>query len=271
MKATVLIDNLSSAPIRGEWGLSIQIDYRGRQVLLDTGASDLFLKNAGLLGIDISAVEWAVLSHAHYDHADGMAPFFEANETAKFYLRAGSGENCYKKVFLRHKYIGLPRGILKAYKDRVVYVDGVLELAPGIRLIPHSTPNLAEVGRANRMYVRSQGRWRPDDFSHEQSLVFDTETGLVIFNSCSHAGVDNIIREVAEAWPERPIRAVVGGFHLYRHTDEEVRALARRLRDTGVRDFFTGHCTGERPFRILQEELGDRARQLHAGLTLEFP
>lgn len=75
MKATVLADNIPQGELRGEWGLSIYIEYQGRNILLDTGASDLFLRNAGKLGKDIAKADYAVLSHAHYDHADGMRVF----------------------------------------------------------------------------------------------------------------------------------------------------------------------------------------------------
>ena len=76
MIATVLTDNIADGELQGEWGLSIYIEYQNRNILLDTGASDLFLKNAEKLGRKIEDVDYAVLSHAHYDHADGMDAFF---------------------------------------------------------------------------------------------------------------------------------------------------------------------------------------------------
>ena len=87
--------------------------------------------------------------------------------------------------------------------------------------------------------------------------MLDTPRGLVLCNSCCHAGADTVVREVQAAFPGRPIRAIVGGFHLSATPDQEVRALARRLRDTGVERVLTGHCTGERGFALLREELGD--------------
>ena len=100
--------------------------------------------------------------------------------------------------------------------------------------MPHSTPELERVGRRERMYRLENGRWRPDDFSHEQSLVLDTAKGLVIFNSCSHGGAANIINEVAAAFPDKTVYALIGGFHLYNKPASEVRALAEKLRQTGV-------------------------------------
>ena len=77
-------------------------------------------------------------------------------------------------------------------------------------------------------------RYIPDDFRHEHSLVFEMGDGVVVFNSCSHAGADNIINEVMKAYPGKRIIAMIGGFHLFNKSDEYVRAFARRVGDTGV-------------------------------------
>ncbi len=84
MLATILIDNIACGELKGEWGLSIYIEYNGKNILLDTGASDLFAKNAQKLEKSIESVDYAVLSHAHYDHSDSMATFFNLNDHAPF-------------------------------------------------------------------------------------------------------------------------------------------------------------------------------------------
>lgn len=270
MKAIVVVDNISKDNIAGEWGLSIVIEYGSKKILLDTGASGLFLENANRLGIDIQNIDYAVLSHAHYDHAEGMKNFFEANDRADFYLRQGCGENCYMKKWFIHKYIGIPKNILDEYKERIVYTKGDYALFPGAALIPHKTEGLSAIGKKNMMYIRNEKKWTPDDFSHEQSLVFETSAGLIIFNSCSHGGVDNIINEVAATYPGKKMKAMVGGFHLYNKSKEEVRELARRIKMTGIESIYTGHCTGDRSFGILQEELGEMVHQLYAGLVINL-
>ena len=111
---------------------------------------------------------------------------------------------------------------------------------------------------------------RPDDFSHEQSLVFETQRGLCIFNSCSHAGASEIIEEVRATFPGRPIYAYVGGFHLYRKTPEEVEAFAERLAECGVERILTGHCTGDEAFAILKARLGERITQFRVGLEADI-
>lgn len=270
LKATVLIDNISQNELQPEWGLSIYMEYAGKRILLDTGASDRFAKNANKLGLDLSQVDFGVLSHAHYDHANGMDIFFEKNKTAVFYLRKGCGENCYGKKFIFRKYIGIKKGVMQKYKDRIILAEDEYEIMPGVNLIPHKEKDLFHIGRKNSLYIKRGGLLRPDNFVHEQSLVFDTEKGLVIFNSCSHGGADRIIREIAQSYPNKQIYALIGGFHLYHCSTEEVRALAERIRETGIQKVYTGHCTGKAGYTVLKEELGDMVQQLETGLVIEI-
>lgn len=271
MKAVVLVDNIPCESFRGEWGLSYYIEHDGHRVLLDAGQSSLFAKNAALLGISLDSVECAVLSHAHYDHADGMGAFFRANRTAPLYLRRCSYEKCFDlKNPGAPRYIGIGKGILKAYKKRLCYVDGKTQLYENAYLLPHTAPGLDAVGRRANMFIRRNHAWVPDAFAHEQSLVLRTEKGLVIFSSCSHAGPGVILRETAEAFPGEDIYAFVGGLHLYIRTPEEIRASAEEIRAAGVRRIVTGHCTGEAAFKILAEELGDAVVQMHSGMEIEF-
>lgn len=268
MFAKVIIDNISKNELLPEWGLSIYIEHEGHKFLLDTGSSNKFVKNARELGIPLEEIEYGILSHAHYDHADGMAAFFDQNKKAQFYLREGAAENCYGKKWIFRKYIGIHKGFLRDYQERIVYASGDYELASGVYLIPHKTLGLEQIGKKANLYIKRDGKLCGDDFSHEQSLVFDTPQGLVIFNSCSHAGADNIINEISATFPEKQIYALIGGFHLYKSSEQEVRALAQRIKETGIRKIVTGHCTGQRAFDILKEELGDVAEQIYAGMEM---
>ncbi len=272
MRATVLIDNISKNELTAEWGLAIHIEYNGQQILLDTGTTGAFSDNAKELGIDLEEVAFGVLSHAHYDHADGMDTFFEVNKTAPFYLRAGSKENCYDYDEAEPesaRYIGIKEGTLEKYKDRIRYADGDCKILDGVYLIPHKTEGLEKIGEKAHMYVLEGEDFIPDDYSHEQSLVLETSNGLVIFNSCSHGGADNIIREIESTFVGQKIYAIVGGFHLYKSSEEEVRALARRIKDTGIEKVVTGHCTGDAAYGILKEELGECLEQIYTGLVME--
>ncbi len=275
MKAIVLVDNnlpaesAGETELRPEWGLSVYIEHEGQRILLDTGKSGNFARNAKCLGVDLEAVDFGVLSHAHYDHADGMADFFEINKKADFYLREGTRENCYGRKRYFGKYIGICKGYLENYKDRIVYASGKAEIAQGVTLLPHSTVGLQKIGRYSKLYVKRGGLIRSDDFKHEQSLVIEEKEGLWIFSSCSHGGACNIIREVEKAFPGKKIYAMVGGLHLFRLGEAEVRRIACEIKQMGVEKIYTGHCTGDGALAVLKEELGDRVEAIFTGMCIE--
>ena len=270
-KLTVIVDNTADCGLEGEWGLSILAEIGGRKILVDTGKSELFADNLKALGFDMAAVDYGVLSHAHYDHANGMPRFFKDNQSAKFYLRDGAAENCYKrwKVILK-KYIGLPKNVTSEYADRIEYVSGDYRLCEGAWLVPHKTEGLELIGKREKMLIKTARGWKTDSFAHEQSLVLDTDKGLVIVNSCSHGGVMNIVREVQETFLDKHIYGYIGGMHLFNKSDEFVRDVASGLEAAGVDFVCTGHCTMGHAYKVMKEILGDKLCQLKVGLVMEF-
>ncbi len=215
-------------------------------------------------------MDTGILSHSHYDHSDGMDKFFTLNETAPFYISSSCEDNCYGKRFIFSKYIGIKKGLTERYKDRIIRVKGNMRLCDRVHLICHTSENLQAIGKKTGLYKKVNRKLVPDDFDHEQSLVFETEKGLVIFNSCSHAGPENILREIKSAFPEKDIYAYFGGLHLYRSDEAEIRRMAEVLRDSTLQLVVTGHCTGDKPYKLLKETLGDRLSQLSAGRVIEI-
>ena len=270
MKITVLSDNIApdNSSLKGEWGLSFHIEEKGKIYLLDTGASSLFSEKAEKLGIDLSEVDTGILSHSHYDHSDGMDEFFCLNSKAPFYISSECKDNCYGKRFIFSKYIGIKRGLTKKYADRIIRAKGNTKLCEDVHLICHTSENLQEIGKKTGLYRKINGKLIPDDFDHEQSLVFDTEKGLVVFNSCSHAGPENILYEIKSAFPEKNVYAYFGGLHLYRSNEEEIRRMAEVLKKSSLQLIVTGHCTGDKAYKILKEILGDRLSQLAVGKVI---
>lgn len=274
MTVTVLMENTAPEGLACEHGLSVYIEHEGRRYLLDAGSSDALLQNAARLGADLTLVDTAVLSHGHYDHSGGFPAFLEQNHTAPLYLRVQAEEETCRAD---GTYIGIPEE-LREHGDRLHRVTGRETLAPGVFLLPHTTVGLADRGKAARLFRRKDGELLPDDFSHEQTLVFVTPGGLVLFSSCSHAGADTVTIEAMDAFPGLPVRAFFGGFHLKGRggdatlgvSPEEARALGRRLLALGVEDIWTGHCTGVPAYALLKEVLGQRLHPLSTGLRVSI-
>lgn len=277
MEVAVLVENTSSDDFEGEHGLSFFVRHKGSDYLIDAGKSGLYLKNAWRMGIDLSDVDCAFLSHGHYDHSGGFEEFFKINHSAKVYLQEDCRrKDCYKIVDSRKKYIGIPESLLDSYEDRFSYVGGFGEIAEDVFICPHTTENLVLRAKRANMYALCDGELEVDDFSHEQSVVFREEDGLYVFNSCSHGGVENILDEIREFFPGEDIRAFFGGFHLMGAdgvdscslSREEVMELGELLLKSCDATFFTGHCTGNAPLKWLREVLGERLVQIHTGMRV---
>ena len=102
-----------------------------------------------------------------------MEEFFSRNPELPFYLRKGAGEDCYGKKLIFYRYIGIHRGFLNRFRDRIRYAEGREEILPGVFLpLPHTTRS-GPKGKKAGMYVRREGCWHPDCFDHEQSLVLN--------------------------------------------------------------------------------------------------
>ena len=268
-RITIGVDNIPDSGLKEEWGLSLYIEYGEKSILLDAGASDLFIDNYRRLGIDLKDVDYAVLSHAHYDHANGFPSFLRLNDKAKLYVNECVGSDCYFKKLFVSKYIGIPRALTSEFEDRIVRASGVYTITDGVYLVSHKVDGYPAVGKKNMMYRKTPEGWKPDDLKHEQSLVIDTDRGLMIFNSCSHSGPENIINEVRERFPDKKIYGYVGGLHLYYMTNQEIKEVIRQLDESGIEYIATGHCTKDRAYKMLKDGLGDKVHQFRTGLVIE--
>ncbi|MCD7753251.1 MAG: MBL fold metallo-hydrolase [Clostridiales bacterium] len=274
---TVLIENTSTGCLACEHGLSLLIEFAGRRLLLDTGSTGAFCKNADALGVSLAGLDACVLSHGHYDHSGGFAALFLREPTARVYARKTALDVYYSAAGGMHE-ISVPQEVA-SQRDRFLPVDGVCEILPRVFLVPHSTAGLDLIGEKSGLYKNQDGQIVPDDFAHEQSLVIDAADGLVIFNSCSHAGAANIIREARAACGGKRVCAYVGGLHMKgkrdgreicAFSDAEVELLCDALRREGVRQIYTGHCTGAPGLEALRSRLGDRVYRLSTGLRFEL-
>ncbi len=278
MKVTVLMENtaLEGCGLTPEHGLSLYIEYRGKKLLLDAGATEKFADNAQALGVDLAAVELAVLSHGHNDHAGGLGQFFRLNRQASVYICAGAAGPVYAEHPDGRCFIGIDREVWTQFQSRFTEVEGTSLLTEGVWLVPDTLRDPAFTGRAtNLLYQRGEGDFIPDDFRHEQSLVLEEERGLVVFNSCSHTGIVNIVRGVLEQFPGKKVFAVVGGLHMFGRdhaglncTPEYVYQVADTLKKLGVEEIYTGHCTGEMALSLLRERFGPGCHALSTGKVL---
>lgn len=99
----------------------------------------------------------------------------------------------------------------------------------------------------------------------------------MVLNSCSHGGIVNIVRGVADRLPGKKVYAVVGGFHMAAKgqgalncSPEYVFRVADALKELGVEEIYTGHCTGQTALELLRERFGPGCHALTTGQVLNF-
>jgi 7,8-dihydropterin-6-yl-methyl-4-(beta-D-ribofuranosyl)aminobenzene 5'-phosphate synthase len=280
MKITVLVDNNENPrrpDLHAEHGLSLLVETRGLQILFDTGASSLFLDNAGLLGLDLSRVSAVVLSHGHYDHGGGLAAFAAINAHARVYAGPGAFEgHSIKAVGPFRKSIGVRKGLQSILGDRVSIVEAQQEIAGGVFLQSRIEAPARASAERKAFYRDTADGVQEDDFAHEVMLAVVEKDGLVLFTGCSHNGILNMIEAARKAFPVEEIKAVIGGFHLTNpvtrklaETQDTITAMGRTLAgNSAVRRVFSGHCTGKAAYQLLKHEMGEKLDQLEVGMQI---
>lgn len=263
----VLIENTTDSELKCEHGLSLYIEYGDKKILIDAGSTGAFAENAKKLGIDLAAIDMAFLSHGHYDHSGGFDAFIDVNKHAPVYAMEAVLNSYASTTGGTLHEIGIPQPVKEVLGGRITKVREAIKVAEGITLVPHNTRGLEKIGERAGLYRERSGEWVPDDFAHEMSVVFETDAGLVICNSCSHGGLQNIVEEVKTIFHEEKVYAYIGGLHMKGRKDgeevctftrEEVKVLTDYIKAEGIEMLITGHCTGAPAMKLLGEELENR-------------
>lgn len=261
-KITVIVDAFGGdAPLQQDWGYAALVEANGKRILFDTGNDAArFAANLRALDIDLASIDFAVVSHRHGDHTDGLRELRRANPRITVYvpddeyfggdtppaLYAGTEPSLptTQRYFGGRPPTSVPHGT-PWDGLRFVRVRGVREIAPGIRVAGNAAPD--------------------GPFAHlaELSLSIDTPDGQVVVVGCSHPGIERIL--AAFDAPRRPVALLAGGLHWTPLPRDEIDTLAGTLHDRWqVAAVAPGHCTGETGFLALMRRFGQRYR--HAGV-----
>ena len=282
MRIITLVENRpspSDPELVAEWGLSLYVEIGRHRILVDMGASDAFARNAKRLGVDIAAIDAAILSHHHYDHGGGLRRFLELNATAKVFIGERPAGQPTARVFgLLKRNIGLDQSLFGQYPDRFRFVEKCTDVVPGVCVLPNIGGEHPRPSGNKILFIRKGGNYVPDAFRHEVVVVLRERGSLVVLTGCSHNGLVNMVETVVREFPGIPIKAVVGGFHLValphfkRMSDSEpvVAGIGQAVLNLGVGTTYTGHCTGSKAFEVLRHTMGDRVREIRTGSLLEI-
>ena len=233
VRIIVVIDNYPHCSgLKTVWGLSIYAEVCGVKFLFDAGPDpDILKNNAKLLGINLSNLDFVVISHEHGDHRCGLPYVAKTCPGIKVYVPTSSK-------------------LLKEYVTdlgfRVVGVEKTIEVAPGI-------------------YVIGETYGPP----YEVAVAVNTSRGIIVLVGCSHPGVSTILKKVIND-VEGNIYAVVGGFHLSSAPENEIISVVDDLVSLGVKKVYPIHCSGDYIRNYLKTNYPDIYGDGGVGMELVF-
>jgi 7,8-dihydropterin-6-yl-methyl-4-(beta-D-ribofuranosyl)aminobenzene 5'-phosphate synthase len=276
LKIQILSTMLADEGI-GEWGFGAIVEVDGQRILFDTGARPTtVLENAKELKADLAQVPQVVLSHNHSDHTGGLLTLRKdvAARAPGALARVHVGRGLFWSRPRGEGEANLPLKMRADYAAAgITFVEheGPQQILPGVWLtgpVPrvHPERNWSDVGQ-----VRTPEGLVEDTIPEDQSLVFDTDQGLVILAGCGHAGIVNTIEYARKVVRAAPIHAIVGGLHLYALDDERLNWTADQLKANGLANLVGAHCTGiEAVYRIRQRAGLDRKTAVVGAVGSSF-
>ena len=282
MKISVLVENTISEnlaeknlPLQAEHGLSLFIQTQNKNILFDMGQTNLFAKNASLLGINLQTVDFAILSHGHYDHGGlssplpatlkneyfGIEAFAHINQKAPIFINSNAFSQNYNA---NKKYIGLNQELLQSkIAERFVFVQDEKEITQNIKLFSCNSYKKSVATNAFGLMQLQNGTFVPDNFNHEHYLLIQENDKKILISGCSHKGILNIVE-----WFKPDF--LIGGFHFKSLDVEnpcqklELESYAKKLASYNTK-YFTCHCTGTQQFEILKSIMKEKVEYISTG------
>jgi 7,8-dihydropterin-6-yl-methyl-4-(beta-D-ribofuranosyl)aminobenzene 5'-phosphate synthase len=269
-RITILYDAFSdNKAVTRDWGFSALVEHDGKRILFDTGNNAAtFEHNVKALGVDLSKLDFVVISHRHADHTTGLKYLLSVNPNVPIYaplesfgLFGGAAPPTLIKpdpsLPERMRYYDgkYPDKIPTGYPwtgGNLVLVDKLTEISPGIFLVFTISKN------PGTLELR------------ELSLALRGPEGLSIIVGCSHPGIEEILQAASSIDPR--VHFLCGGLHLVSTPETEIDRLVDNLKNKWkLEKIAPGHCTGEPAFLHLQKAFGDDYLYAGAGTQLEIP
>ena len=230
-------DKVSNAALESEHGFSLYVETPAQKFIFDCGQSGLAWQNAVKLGVDLTQINFVVISHSHYDHAGGFPSLLKIVKPKKIY----TGKNFWQEKFsktddgFKYRGAGFTFQDLARWKIEQKICDDILELDENSWLAGNFDTRF-KVSIPEK-FVRGENK-SLDNFDDEICLVLRDGDGAAVVVGCSHVGILNIVSTVQRRL-DLPIKTVIGGIH-----SDDMKIFAR-LEDFGVENFYLCHCSGD--------------------------
>jgi len=259
MKLSVLTDNTAGGYFSAEHGLSYLIEYNDRKVLFDTGHSDIFIRNAELLNINLDEVEIVVLSHGHWDHGNGLKYLKNKKlicHPNSFIKRYRKNDNINIGLELTHDELQKQFEVIKSRKpypisDKIIFLGEI--------------PRLNSFEAKTTMFIDEE---QNDDFVIDDSaiaIIINDE--LIVISGCSHSGICNIVEYAKSVTNLEKVKAVFGGFHL-KKVDRQTLETINYFKKNNIKHIYPSHCTELPALAAFYNEF--KIEQIKTGMVLNL-
>lgn len=264
----MLMENTAiSEDFFSEHGLSIYIETNDSKIIFDVGASDLFLKNAKKMNVDIADIDYAIISHGHYDHGGGLKSFLDENKKGKIFLKDNAFEKHYAmRLNNNMEFIGIEEKLQN--KDQVILIKDSFKINENIEIISNIIQKELIPSSNSNLFMEKDGEILKDTFTHEQNLIVKENGKTLLITGCAHNGIVNIVKYFYKINGYMP-DYVIGGFHLSSRSNglessKIIEKIGSELIDTNAK-YYTCHCTGVNAYDKLKDIMGEKIEYLSAG------
>ena len=276
-RITILSENLVGKLVgSGEHGFSAFIETDRGNYLFDTGSGHSIVPNSLILNKDLRSIQKIFLSHGHFDHTGGLPEVLKMKGKVDVHAHP----NVFSDRIAVHKederetkrFVGIPykKGYLESLGANFVLNTVFTEVEKGIFLTGEVPKKTAFEKPDPRLFTEIDGKTVQDTFPDDQSLILDTERGLILILGCAHSGMINIIHHVMDKTGKETFYAILGGTHLDFLTPEQLEGSITFLKKMKIEKLGVSHCTGMRAACRLQLEFGDRFSYGCVGSVLEI-
>lgn len=273
MKITVLNENMVYRKnIIAEHGLSILIEHDNKKILMDVGQSDVFLKNAKALNINLNDLDGIVISHGHYDHGGGIKYLESLSNIPGIYITKNAliPKFSINKNTNKYYFNGINESDLNLFKDKLHFTDKIEEIFDNFYLISN-IPYINDFeNKPSKFFLKKNGNMILDEMSDEQVLVIRTKNGLCIFMGCAHMGVVNAIEYIKKVFNEEKIYALFAGMHLINADSQRINKTIEYLKNNNIQYIMPCHCSGYRVVSKIAAECENNFIEVQCGKTIQL-
>ncbi len=271
IRITTLVEDTTSVPeLPPEHGLSFWIEYGDKRILFDTGQSDLLIRNAKALGINLAQTDAIVLSHGHYDHTGGLSAVLGIAPKARIYLHPAAIEPKFSQSSPGTRSIGMPDSAKQAIRNReVVRTESPTQLFGAVG-ITGQVPRVNDFEDVGGPFFIDKNCRQPDQLLDDQALFIESSKGLVVVFGCAHAGVVNTLHRIADLSRQKHFYAVMGGMHLLSACEERVERTITVFREYNLQRIGPAHCTGAKAVEKFRAVFPEQFFTCSVGTRIEL-